>query len=286
MIVRDQPPELSPEDEADLVAFVDGRLDPEGRARVETRAARDPAYKSALLHQQVGRDAVTAAAEATGAPLALKTRVEELGAARGRHKGDKRSTVRTRLGGLRWPTAGLAAGAVAVALGAVVLVGGGPGVEDVAAAALRPPTAAIAPVAAGSKVLNERVADVRFPNYLGKFGWKAVGTRDGRDRGPRHPHRLLREGRSPDRLHRRLGRGPEGSGRRLQGDRRGRGPALAARQGPQRRHLAPPRPHLRALLQGRPAQGAPDARRLEGHGRGRASRRRRRRPRARAPRAR
>ena len=32
-------------------------------------------------------------------------------------------------------------------------------------------------MAAGSKVLNERVADVRFPNYLGKFGWKAVGTR-------------------------------------------------------------------------------------------------------------
>ena len=30
---------------------------------------------------------------------------------------------------------------------------------------------------AGSKVLKERVADVRFPNYFGKFGWKAVGTR-------------------------------------------------------------------------------------------------------------
>ena len=54
MIVADQPPELSPEDEADLVAFVDGHLDPEGTARVEARAARDPAYKSALLHQQVG----------------------------------------------------------------------------------------------------------------------------------------------------------------------------------------------------------------------------------------
>ena len=177
MIVRDQPPELSPEEEADLVGFVDGRLDPEAKARVEARAARDPAYKAALLHQQVGRDAVTAAAEATGAPLALKSRVEELGVARGRHKGEKRSPVRTRLGGLRWPTAGLAAGAVAVALGVVVLVGGGPGVQDVAAAALRPPTAAIGPVPAGSKVLNERVGVVRFPNYLAKFGWKAVGTR-------------------------------------------------------------------------------------------------------------
>ena len=177
MIVADQPPELSPEDEADLVAYVDGRLDPEGTARVEARAAKDPAYKAALLHQRVGRNAVTAAAEATGAPLALKTRVEELGAARGRRKGEKRPTARTRLGGLRWPTAGLAAGAVAVALAVVVLAGGGPGIDDVAAAALRSPTAAIAPVAADSRVLNERVADVRFPNYLAKFGWKATGTR-------------------------------------------------------------------------------------------------------------
>ncbi len=98
MIVRDQPPELSPEDEADLVSFVDGHLDADGRARVEARAAKDPDYKSALLRQQVGRDAVTSAAESTGAPLALKARVEEMGAARGRHKGEKRSGVRTRLG--------------------------------------------------------------------------------------------------------------------------------------------------------------------------------------------
>ena len=177
MIVRDQPPELSPEDEADLVAFVDGRLDDEGRARVEARAAQDPDYKSALLRQQVGRDAVTSAAEATGAPLALKTRVEELGAARGRRKGQQHTGVRTRLGGLRWPTAGVAAGAIAVTLAVVMLMGGGPGIEDVAAAATRAPTEEVAPVAADSKVLNERIATVRFPNLLGKFGWKAVGTR-------------------------------------------------------------------------------------------------------------
>ena len=62
MIVRDQPPELSPEEEADLVAFVDGRLDGDGCARIEARAAKDPDYKSALVRQQVGRDAVTSAA--------------------------------------------------------------------------------------------------------------------------------------------------------------------------------------------------------------------------------
>ena len=87
MIVRDQPPELSPEEEADLVAFVDGRLDPEGRARVEARAAKDPAYKTALVRQQVGRDAVTSAAESTGAPLALQARVEEMGGGAGAPQG-------------------------------------------------------------------------------------------------------------------------------------------------------------------------------------------------------
>ena len=69
------------------------------------------------------------------------------------------------------------AGALAAVLAAVVLVGGGPGIEDVAAAAVRPPTAAIGPVAAGSKVLDQRIGKVVFPNYLAKFGWKATGTR-------------------------------------------------------------------------------------------------------------
>jgi anti-sigma factor RsiW len=179
MIVADQPPELSPEDEADLVAFADGRLDAEGRARVEARAAEDPDYRNALVHQQAGRDAVTSAAGSTGAPLALRTRVEELGEARGRgrRKGEQKSGVRARLGGLRWPAAGVAAGAIAATLAVLMLIGGGPGVEDVAAAAVRPPEARVAPVPPASKLLKERVADVRFPNYAAKFGWKAVGTR-------------------------------------------------------------------------------------------------------------
>jgi hypothetical protein len=59
----------------------------------------------------------------------------------------------------------------------VVLAGGSPGIEDVAAAAERPPGTAVAPVPAASKVLRERVEDVPFPNYAGKFGWRAAGTR-------------------------------------------------------------------------------------------------------------
>jgi anti-sigma factor RsiW len=176
MIVIDQPHDLSAEDEADLVAYVDGLLDAERRARVEARAASDPSFAAALAQQQHGRDAILTAAESTGAPLALRTRVEGL-AAQGRRHGDRRPQARTRLGGIRWPGAGLVAGALAVVLGALVLVGGGPGIEDVAAAATRQPTADVGAVLPGSKVLGQRLGKVVFPNYLGKFGWKATGTR-------------------------------------------------------------------------------------------------------------
>jgi len=176
MIVIDQPQDLSPEDEADLVAYVDGHLDAERRARVEARAASEPSFAAALALQQEGRGAIATAAESTGAPLALRSRVEGL-TAHGRRHGDRPSSVRSRLGGIRWPGAGLIAGAVAAVLAAVVLVGGGPGIEDVAAAAVRPPSAAVAPVAAGSKLLRERMDEVVFPNFAGKFGWEATGTR-------------------------------------------------------------------------------------------------------------
>jgi anti-sigma factor RsiW len=176
MIVVDQPHDLSADDEAALVAYVDGNLDAERRAQVETRAASDPGYAAALALQQQGRDAVVTAAESTGAPLALRTRVEGL-AAQGRRHGDRRPSARTRLGGIRWPGAGLVAGAVAVVLAAIVLIGGGPGIGDVAAAAVRAPTAQVAQVPPDSKLLKENVAGVAFPNYAAKFGWKPVGTR-------------------------------------------------------------------------------------------------------------
>ena len=177
MVVSNEPPDLTAEDEADLVAFVDGRLEPERRALVEQRAAKDPAYRSALRNQEFGRNAVVTATEATGAPLALKARVEELGTARGRRQGVRGPSARTRLGGIRWPAAGVVVGAFAVVLAAIVIVGGGPGIEDVAVAAERAPRAPVAAVPPTSKLLKERVEEVNFPNYAGKFGWKAVGQR-------------------------------------------------------------------------------------------------------------
>jgi anti-sigma factor RsiW len=185
MIVVDQPRDLSEDEEGELVAYVDGQLEPDRRAAVEARAAADPSYNAALMRQQAGRNAIATAAESTGAPLALRTRVEALSAAPGRRHGERRPSARTRLGGIRWPGAGLVAGALAAVLAAVFLAGGGPAVEDVAAAAVRPPTAAIAPVAGDSKLLRERQDDVVFPNFAGKFGWEATGTRtdeiDGRE---------------------------------------------------------------------------------------------------------
>jgi anti-sigma factor RsiW len=191
MIVIDQPHDLSAEDEAALVAYVDGNLDPDERGRVEERAASDPSFAAALALQQQGRDAIFTAAESTGAPLALRARVEGM-AAQGRRHGDRRPSARTRLGGIRWPGAGLVAGAVAAVLAAVVLIGGGPGIEDVAAAAVRPPAQDVAAVPPDSKLLKEQEADVNFPNYVAKFGWKAVGTRTD-DIGGRHTRTVFYE---------------------------------------------------------------------------------------------
>ena len=114
-------------------------------ARVEARAESRPLLLAGSSWRCSSRVAtsIATAAESTGAPLALR----DAGRGAGRGAGtpprrDARPSARTRLGGIRWPAAGLVAGAVAVALAAVVLVGGGPGIEDVAAAAVRPPTAA------------------------------------------------------------------------------------------------------------------------------------------------
>src|SRR5215210_6566654 len=119
MIVSD-PRELSAQEEAELVAYVDGRLDPDRRALVEERAADDPAYGAALAHQRAGRAAVTRAAETTGAPLALRARVEEMGAAPGRRAGVRGPSASTRLGRIRWPAGGLVTGAIAAVLAAVM----------------------------------------------------------------------------------------------------------------------------------------------------------------------
>ena len=178
MIVIDLPQDLSEDEEGELVAYVDGRLEPDGRGGSRRERPPIPPTTRPSHCQQQGRKAIAPAAESTGAPLALRTRVEApLGP--GRRHGERRPSARTRLGGIRWPGAGLVPAALAAVLAAVVLVGGGPDIEDVAAAAVRPPTAAIAPVPAESKVLDERQGEVVFPNF----------AREVRLGGHRHAHR-------------------------------------------------------------------------------------------------
>ena len=173
-----QEPRLSPEDEADLVALVDGRLDPARKAEVEARLAAEPELAAAFERQQVAVAAIAQAVEDTSAPLALRARIERLEA-----EGRRRAPARRRLGWLIPAVAATAAVALLVAL--VLPLGGGLTVEDTLAAATRPAESPATPDPRDDKLLNEQVDGVRFPNFAGKFGWRAVGVRvdelDGRD---------------------------------------------------------------------------------------------------------
>src|SRR5687767_8511943 len=161
--------ELTPEEEQDLVALADGRLDPERRAALERRAREDPRLAAAIAHQRAAVAAITGVVQQVSAPLALRAAVERLQTA------PPRRTLRRRLGRLAW----LAPAAVATAglLAIVVFRSGGPSVETVVAAALRPPVATVMPIGVESRVLREQVEGVPFPNYAGKFGRRATGQR-------------------------------------------------------------------------------------------------------------
>ena len=180
-----QEPRLSPEDEADLVALADGRLDPARKAEVEARLAAEPELAAAFERlQQVAVAAIATAVEGTSAPLALRARIEGL-EAEGRQGGrpGRRWAPRLRPGWLIPAVAATAAAALLVAL--VLPLGGGLTVEDTLAAATRPAESPTTPDPRDDKLLIERVDGVRFPNFAGKFGWRAVGERvdelDGRD---------------------------------------------------------------------------------------------------------
>jgi anti-sigma factor RsiW len=143
-------PHLGPADEADLVALCDGNLSGAHRAEVEARVAREPELAAALERQ---RCALSLLAQlTTPAPLELRVRVAELRV--------RRRRLRLR----RWLPAALVPAAAAALL--LVVAAGAPVTEDVAAVALRPATAHVAPGA--------QIDGVRFPRPA---AWRAVGTR-------------------------------------------------------------------------------------------------------------
>ena len=162
------PAPLDPQDEAEIVAFVDGRLDARREASLRSRAVGDPVLSAAIERQRTAREAIGGAVAQTSAPHALRLRIDEAASAPARRPGRR-----------RWlPVAGLAAAAAAAVVAAVVIAPGGElDVRDTLAAATRPPVAAAAIDLREPRLLRERVEQVRFPNYAAKFGWKAVGTR-------------------------------------------------------------------------------------------------------------
>jgi hypothetical protein len=91
----------------------------------------------------------------------------------------RRRTLGDRLMGGRAWLAPLGFAAMAALALVVLRPAGGPGFGEVVAAAARPPLAAVAPLGSGP-LLREHVESVRFPNFEGKFGWRATGVRSDR----------------------------------------------------------------------------------------------------------
>lgn len=184
MTERPEERRLSSEEEADLAALADGRLDPAHRAQVEARLAAEPELAAAFERQRVAVAAIGRAVEGTSAPLALRARIERLEAesARGGRPGRVRRAPARRLS---WLIPAAAATAAAALLVALILPLGGLTVEDTLAAATRPIDSPAMPDPQNDKLLAEQVDGVRFPNFAGKFGWRAVGVRvdelEGRD---------------------------------------------------------------------------------------------------------
>ncbi|HEY6693051.1 MAG TPA: hypothetical protein VI006_09385 [Solirubrobacteraceae bacterium] len=147
--------QLPPADEADVVAFADGNLSAARRLDLEARVAAQPALAQALSEQRAAL-ALLATAGAVPMPPALRARVAELEAGRARAR------RRLRL----WVPAFGAAMAAAVAAIVLMVAGGGPGIDDVITAALRPETADAAP--------REQIDGLSFPHY---DKWRAVGAR-------------------------------------------------------------------------------------------------------------
>src|SRR5829696_6475945 len=143
--------------DAELVLLVDGQLDRERAAALESQ----PELAARIARVRAGREALLAAAASVDAPFELRRRVDSLaGAGRPRRR--------------RWRPLAALAGIAAAAAVALVLAtsGGGPTVDGVLAAVGHSPAAAVSP--SGGALLPVQVEGVRFPDYREKFGWRAV----------------------------------------------------------------------------------------------------------------
>ena len=160
---------FDPELEGQLAALADGRLEPGLRAALEARLATEPALVTALAEQRLATSVISVAAAGVEAPHDLRMRID---------RATKPLPRRRRF----WlPAGGLAGAAAAAAVTIVVLTTGEElTVRRAVALSTRSPEGAASLDPSNSALLRERVDQVVFPNFAGKFGWAPVGTRDDR----------------------------------------------------------------------------------------------------------
>lgn len=151
----------------ELAGLADGSLDPARRAMVQAAVDASPRLQAVLAVQRSVVDAIGAATGNVHATHDLRERLASQAA-------PARARAKRRLGWL-----GALAGVAAATLLVLVFLpsgAGGPTVAKAADVAALPPNQP-APKAAQDKLLETAVDGVQFPDYVEKFGWRAVGTR-------------------------------------------------------------------------------------------------------------
>lgn len=164
-------------DDRDTAAYVDGQLDGRALRRFEERLAAEPALAAEVERQRGAVRAIRLASADVVAPARLRAEVAQLEREAAPARRPARGAIARRS---LFPRAGWAAGvgaAAAAVLFVFVLGGGGPTVDEALALATRPPEARVAPDPGTPQLLRAEVEGVRFPNYLAKFRWRAVGQR-------------------------------------------------------------------------------------------------------------
>jgi anti-sigma factor RsiW len=168
---------LSEQDQRDLVALTDGKLQGRRRRSLEARVADSPALSAALDRQRVGLAALRGLDLA--APAGLRARI-------GAERRTPSAPVRRRrlaIGGA------LAGAAAAVALAAVLILpsgAGGPTVVQASKLAELPATDPLTPPdPADPRLLEASAEGLPYPNLALEFGWEPAGQRtdeiDGRE---------------------------------------------------------------------------------------------------------
>lgn len=164
---------------AELAALADGSLSGERAAALRARVDASPELTALLAEQQRAIGLLRGVGSEAGASAALRARVErgEPGAAAPVAEGADRRRRRLAPAHL----GGALGAAVALGLALFLVLAGGNSqltVSEVVAAGARGPLAGPpAPTAAEPKLLDVSVEDVPFPNYVAKFGWRALGVR-------------------------------------------------------------------------------------------------------------